>query len=88
MLNMVNLIFTKVSSSEDRSDSYFEKGNIPQGDDGFLKNLWLNLTQEMSSFFEFLVGVWMSLLCLLCSLSKSTDQRIGFRSLCVLSLVS
>ena len=35
MLNMLNLFFTKESSSEDRSDSGFETRNIAQGDDSF-----------------------------------------------------
>ena len=35
ILNVVNLFFTKESSSEDRSDSGFETCSIPQGDDSF-----------------------------------------------------
>ena len=53
MLNMLNLFFTKESSSEDRSDSGLETCNIPQGDDSFFSNFWLNFTQEMRSFSEF-----------------------------------
>ena len=53
MLNMLNLFFTKESSSEDRSDSGFETCNIPQGDDSFFfYNFWLNFTREMKSFSE------------------------------------
>ena len=32
---MLNLFFTKESSSEDRSDSSFETYDIPEGDDSF-----------------------------------------------------
>ena len=35
MLNMLNLFFTKESSSEDHTDSGFETLDIPEGDDGF-----------------------------------------------------
>ena len=80
MLNMLNLFFTKESSSEDHTDSGFETLDIPEGDDGFFfLEFSIKFHSENEFIFWVLVGLWMSLFCLLLpslpvNLSESTDQ--------------